>query len=383
MLAIIQYIKDKNFESFDKLKETLESDLSISVKDSGSVYMLSFTETSDLDNPMIRECSGLIVEKFTNKILHYSFQKCYDSFDTFGSIEKSYNEGDTFNVANLDGDEILNHYFDGSMVKIYYHNDKWNISTSRHIDGSKNFWSSKMSFGVLFEEAVINTYSLLEYNEFLDTLDTEWCYTYILQHPLNNTTLEISEAFVFFINRVNTSMDGCLREEVPEIENFKVSNKTVKSVIDNYNNLSISENYIVYKFDNDGNIVNRIKIMSPELKKIRELKGNYPNIGLQYLEHISNDEKINELGCMFPSKMDIFDSVEEKFCKTVKQIFNLYVDNNIMKKNLIVPKRFEKTLHQLHSQYKKKKETITVEDVIKKLEILNPRLLASIIEFKY
>ena len=383
MLSIIQYIKNKNFESFDKLKETLESELSISVKDSESVYMLSFTESSDLDNPMIRECSGLIVEKFTNKVLHYSFPKCYDSFNTFGSIEKSYNEGDTFNVENLDGSETLNHYFDGSMVKIYYHNDKWNISTSRHIDGSKNFWSSKSSFGVLFEEAVLNTYSLLEYNEFLDTLDTDWCYTYILQHPKNNTTLEISDAFVFFINRVNTSMDGGLREEVPEMENFEVSSKSLGSVIENYNSLKISENYIVYKFDKDGKIINRIKIMSPELKKIRELKGNYPNIGLQYLEYISNDEKINELGCMFPSKMDIFDSVETKFCNTVKEIFNLYVDNNILKKNLTVPKKFEKTLYQLHSQYRKKKETITVEDVIKKLEILNPRLLASVIDFKY
>ena len=158
--CLSEYISDTPYYKIQELVKPLN----IHVKDYGNLYMLNFDESSDFTNKIVRQASGCIIEKNTNKIVHYSFDKCYDSVD------------DKY-TGVIDEQKVkINMYFDGSLIKLYYYDNKWNMSTSSHFDASKNSWASKKSFLELFIEALPYSYNINDYDTFLNTLDKNCCF---------------------------------------------------------------------------------------------------------------------------------------------------------------------------------------------------------------
>jgi hypothetical protein len=346
--------------------------------------MLCFTEKSNLHDKKVRECSGIILEKETNKIIHYTFKKCYDSFSKELSLkeikdwaETEVETEDTYPLDNIDGTEKVALFFEGCLIKLYHYNGEWNVSTSKTLDASKSFWSSKRSFLELFKDSVEESYNI-EYNEFLKSLNENYCYSYLLQHPENRMAINVKEPTLFIVNKINMET---LEEEIPELDNFIVK-KTVSEIMNDYENLEITQNYLVYKIV-DNVIVDRVKILNKKFLDLKKKCGNHPNIGLRYLECIAdNDEKINIKNC-FPANQRTFTEIDTKFHKTCKNIHDLYYKMYILKTKTEVPDKYKKTIYQMHSRYRQLRKPITLTDVSDKLVTLPARTLAGLIEFIY
>lgn len=88
--------------------------------------------------------------------------------------------------------------FDATLLRIFWHNEKWYLSTRKHIDAFDNTWQNSSTFGALFENFVAF--------ENLDLfLDQDQAYTFLLVSPeiqnvLPNENLELLHVYTY--NRV-------------------------------------------------------------------------------------------------------------------------------------------------------------------------------------
>lgn len=362
MSELIKLIGNLTFENV----KTIMKPLNISVKDNADLYILNFSDDSDFNNKVVRQANGAIFEKETNKVIHYAFEKSYDG------LEGLHEGKDLFNKDKLPDDYQLELFFEGSMIKLYWYNEKWHLATSKHIDASKNKWTSDKNFSVLFEEALKNSFNC-DYNQFLESLDKKFCYTYLLQHPENKMTYPIATALTFQINRVNLET---LDEERPESENLKVT-KTIDD--------KLESNYILYFKNDDGKTTTRVKLLTEQYIRMSQLRGCYPDIGLTYINllHLGVERDINDLKKLFPHCAGKFDWIETLIVKTVKTVHSAYLKKYVEKSEEEVPEKYKRTLQQIHGYYKRTKTPIRTADVYLKLLSYQPKLISSLIGYKY
>jgi hypothetical protein len=317
------------------------------VKENENHIMVCFTDKSDLTLQETRESTGIIFDLDFN-ILHFSFDKCYEGFD---------NSGDPF-TGQL-GEYVVNMFFIGSLIKVFYcEKTGWNLSTSKNLEASNSRWSSKKSFDDLFEECIKVSYDM-SYFDFIEKLDPNFCYTYIIQHPENKSLINVSTPLAFLLNKVNTTT---LSEEIPDIEFFKIDN-TIEELVSF--DRKVNENYMVYQMKN-GKVVNRIKMLSPEYLKFQEIYGNQPDIGLRYLEMLVSDLKnftnntvdfnnTRVLNEAFPEHTGVYNKIEVLYKKALVKIQKDYLGVFSTKTKKIddfksIRKNFLIKLHQNRNQ---------------------------------
>lgn len=364
MSELIQFIGNETFEEVKKLA----SSINLNVKETPELYMLSFSDNSDFTDKKVRQANGTIFEKNTNKLVHFSFEKCYNGFDTSNE--------DHFEKSKLSSDYTVEMFFEGSVIKIFYtsFNDKWNIGTSRQIEAEKNNWTSRKTFNILFEEAIQNSYDIT-YENFLKTLDKEYCHTFLLQHPDNKMVTNIGKAVVFHLNSVNLKT---LFEIRPEEKNLTLD-KTVEEI-----ECDKKQNYMVYLKRDDDNTVIRIKVLTNNFLKMINLRGSYPDIGLTYMKNIKNYELKLDYISFFPSYTNKFMMIDRFIEKTTRNIHTMYIKKHIQKfSDIEIPENYIRTICQLHGQFKRTKQSIYYDDVYEKLINLEPKILAYVINYKH
>lgn len=348
-------------KAFNDLTFLTKEPYFLEIKENNNKYMLLFTEKSDLTLPEVRESTGIIFEKETNNLLHFSFEKCYESLTTTQLKEQG---TDAFNVNDLKN-YTMNLYFVGSMIKLYFDNG-WQIASSKNLDASKSFWGTKKSFLELFIDA-IELSDNVEYQEFIEKLDHNYCYTYIIQHPENSSLIKVKTPVAFILNKVNLAT---LKEEIPDKLNFQVDKEF------NEINKNLTDNYILYNFNYNGEIISRVKMLSNEYLNLKELYGNYPDIGLRYIENYYDETMKEKLVQNFPQYNHKFKKIDVLYMKAIKCIQMSY--NNVY----INESRTFAQIPKSHIQiikYMKENNTSITEYIQDK----NPRQVAYIIMYIY
>lgn len=326
--SLLDSLKPKTFEE-------IKNNCEFTIKENGNLYMLSFNDYNDLNDDIVREVNGIILEKDTNKLVHYAFSKAYDGLSKESGEDPFLGTLDSFRVENL---------VEGSLIKVFYYDSRWWIGTSRNIDAVYSHWGSEKSFKELFLE----TCKKKEINIDIETLDKNYCYSYILQHPEITIGHDITISDIIPINKIHL--------DTLEVTNLMEGFSTGLTIEQIKQQLSFHKNFMIITKDNK-----RIKMLSDRYKYTKELLNNNPNLKWAYLEALQNSEE-EELRRYFPSKSEIFNNVEEKIHDTIDILYNLYVLKFIKHdKELPVPKKLYKTLGQLHGRYKKTREKTTKE----------------------
>lgn len=377
MSGITKIFNEQAFSSFQEVQEFFkQTPFHFEFKVSGNLFMMCITDDTDINNEVCREATGIIFEKDTYKLVHHSFPKAYDGFKT-EDTPCSFKE-DFLNIQKEATDTIsIDHYFEGSLIKVYHYDEKWNTATSRHLSAEKNRWGSEDSFGKLFVECVEKSYDC-SFKTFTDSLDQEFCYTFLIQHPDHVMTTNVTTPTCFALNKVN--LKTC-EETLEEKGNLTTSMKDVAEITGKSRGLT--ENYLVYHFDSQGKVKNRIKVLSTEFLKLKEKLGNLPNIGLRYLEKIGEiDEKLF-LRSRYSQCQNVFDKVDVLFHKAAKIILMIYTNKYVKKdQNTSVAYRFREVIFVL--QENSSEETpVQFETVVNCLKGFNPRKLAFIINYIY
>ncbi len=342
-MEVINFVKELSFEQVQLECEKLK----IRVKSHDNLYMLNFMDDADFTNPIVRQANGVIFEKETNKLVHYSFEKYYEnssvSNDTY-DLDLKYDE-----YGRLLGGECYP-FIEGSLIKVYYYNNAWCVSTSKCIDASRSYWSSNKSFDELFRETVLS-------EGFYDKLDKNCCYTYILQHPEIITINQVLKPKLILLNTINPD--------------------TVDSIYCKNSDIPIDNECYVIHLDHGKSV----KVLSDNFVKWKSILSEYKDIGMIYYANINNKEITDYLQTRFVS-VD-FKMYDDILLKVAKNIHNLYFGVYINRNVYLVPGRYQRTLYQLHARFHQTKEKTTLSIVLDKLKSLKPKTLAYVLGYRY
>lgn len=297
-MEVRKFMNNNKNVSFLDLKQKLYKEHNIKINEDikNNYYMLTSTNKSDYNNIFIRQCTGLILEKDTNNILHYFGEKSYD-------INNEYNN----NIINLEhiniNNSYISDYINGYIVKVFNYNKQWNFATSNHTD-IKHFKikESNTILYDLFKKRILKTFDTM--NDFLRSLDDSYCYTFIIEEDklniINKFNLkDLKEEFNFnnyiSLNKYILNSKYSKNKKFILIEKDKIyiskkihiNNNDMKQIIYRYNNILINDTPKLKNIQ-DSYIKNNYEdyIIEKEICK-------YDNNCIYYLKNKCNYKHIN------------------------------------------------------------------------------------------
>jgi hypothetical protein len=232
-------------------------------------------------------------------------------------------------------------------MRLYYYNDKWNISTKKCIDASKSKWISEKSFYHLFLEC------LSDYNIEESLIKTN-CYSFILTHPENNIVVKYSNPQLYHIS----TRDLITLQEIDNDIGITKLNK--QKVEKDYLPILIGQLLNDTNLSYEGYILvdckyNRQKLKTSMYKKARSIWGNTNNRFMRFLELRKDLLMLNEYLTYYPCDKENFISYENKISYLANDILQYYVLKHINKTNVKIPFYFSKIIYKLHGDYFKNK----------------------------
>lgn len=268
---------------------------------------------------------------------------------------------------------------EGTLIRVYYHDNTWNISTSSRIDAYSSFWSSKNSFGLQFQTCVESiTGSPLDV--FLNSLDVNIKYFFILPTMGTNRLGRIPDNVDtnFYLVGIYKDSKYLCGTELDQTE-INAWSYLKKYTIYNFDELfdlveNKHTNLIVYKSFHD-----LTKLYYESYSNFIKLRNNEPNLLYRYIELIQTDKtSANELVKMYPEiKFDL--AIERKLGKIFKYIHTSYIARYIKREYITIPKIFYYIMSKCHKKYLETRTKTTlkeIEDIIMKEE---PKIILSLI----
>ena len=287
MLKIVDFIRSNS----DWEKKLTSEPYALKIKWDGDYVLLMYNQLiSDFRQEIVRECRGIILDSSEN----YK-PVCVPLFK-FANYGESYAEEIDWQTATI-WDKI-----DGSLIKLWYHKGKWNVSTNGMIDAGKAHMSEGGgSYLDLFNEATIN--SDLDWNK----LNPDNTYMFELVSPKRPVVIPYKTTSIYHIATRDTKTLKELDEDVGIQKPDRFSLQSLEDCLQAVKQLdTYKEGYVVV----DANY-RRIKIKSPLYVALHHIVGGVVITDRRALELIQSGED-QEVLTYFKEYTDVFKSVREK-----------------------------------------------------------------------
>lgn len=328
--------------SFEEVKKTFSNEpYNFQVKYNDEYYMLCHTDKSP-DNVLTKECFGIIFDKNkVNKVVCYGFDK----------INKIKGDDDEF-LKDFDSLEVQEAE-DGSLIKVFWYNGKWNVSTKKCLDANKAYWTSSKSFFKMFEECCESM------NFDYKKLDKTNCYMFVLKHPNNRIVFPYKKKSLTHVGTRNmeTLREVDYKTELPLPKKYKFS--SWKELVESFKNSTfLFQGYILKNKNNERRIIE-----NDDFLKVKELKGNNPSVKFQYL-NLRRKNQHHLFAKYYPEYKTYFNDVEENLSYLANKLYQTYVRVYIKKDTRwVVNEEFWGFLNKLHWIHKTQNRRITFNDV--------------------
>tara|TARA_B110000208_G_scaffold192023_1_gene261870 strand:+ start:3786 stop:5150 length:1365 start_codon:yes stop_codon:yes gene_type:complete len=356
-------------------------------------YKLNNFAITELEN----ECRNIILDKNTLELVLYNYNSIYnndeaDHFKLNNNIDENYHK------------EILESY-EGTIIMIFYHNDKWYISTRKCLDAKKSIWN-ELSYYDLFCETIHDTFE-----NFTKKLNIDYYYTFLLVHHKNKNIIDYSFKFgkdykeiIHIMTRQKNTHNEISLDDKKQFNEDIVFKQSV--TLDSFDNIITSnktnklelpirtEGTIIKLTHKDTNKVILLKYQNNDYKIINKIKPNYNNLYKILIECYKSDILKDHLS-YFPknTKIKIYDNEKKEhifdtlgiidatfklFTYELYEIFKLlYNIHNCKKKDNDIytklPNQYKIILYKLRGFYYENKfnETTKLDSKFKKLKIID------------
>lgn len=283
-MEVLNFFNENKNLTYENIKDILEDKykLKLIIDKINNYYMICTTDNSDFNDLFIRQCTGIILERGTNKILHYFGEKAYD-LDNKNSIIKLKD----INIKNC----YITKYINGHIIKTFNYKGKWMFATSKHTNIKYfNIKSKNINLYNIFKNCLLKTFDKME--DFFNLLDENYCYTFIL-----------TDNYINLINKINLSNLE---------QHFNLGNYISLSKYKYFNKNDKDEKFIIIEIDKNSEPIKKIHVSTNSIKKL--LYNNIckysdkcfnkscklihiitPDIEENYKEYIKLKRKINPL----------------------------------------------------------------------------------------
>ena len=179
-------------DSNENWREMLSNEpYNIIIKDYDDYILLKYNQlSSNFSLPIVRECRGAIFYLRADG-LYDCVCRAFDKFMNYGQ-----DGADTIDWNSA----IVEEKVDGSLIKLFYHNDKWHVATNGAADAFKAEATAKKSYGDLFIEALRGQKSA---QELVDLLDKDYTYMFELVSPETQLVVSYPETKLYYLGRRN------------------------------------------------------------------------------------------------------------------------------------------------------------------------------------
>lgn len=372
-------------------KEFVDTNLSKTIKKAdtdGDVTLYCYT-TATRDSPdYIKSARGLVYDG--NDLVYTSFAFS-DEYVVGEDDEQVWNR-----LEQFDPDEcMIFDSYEGFLIRVFYLQDRWYISTHRRLNAYKSHWSSRVSCGKIFENAIEHSYeNLQEFRErietvstgndestilerYLETLDKDYCYAFLTRNTDENRIVcdapIDSEQKVYFVGRFEKN-DRNVRLDVDV--GVPKPPKVLKraELMDYAMNVDIHKQQGVIVFLPDGS---QFKILHPDYRYLYDVRGNESSIKFRYLQVRMDNEKREALISLYPSAHEIIDKYENTIYCIAKHLKNLYIQRYIHRELSTLPPQEFKIVNLCHKWHRedREKHRISIEKVIDILNEQTPTFL--------
>lgn len=281
------------------------SPYNIIIKKKGDFVLLKYSSIepkSDMSNPIVQECRGLILKKIADsqyKVASMRFTK----FFNYGQEE----------AAILEFPCEASEKIDGSLIGVWYDDDTgWHVSTSGNIDAE----DAPIDMGEY--KSYRDIFNLAWNNDFFDVLNTNCTYMFELVSPFTKLVVPYKETKLYLLAiRNNITLEEFDRSYLSIMANQMFDDKI--SVPKSYmcNSIEEIQNAANQLTDNDENFegfvlcdknFNRIKLKSAIYTNLFFIRGEGVFSNKKILKLIM-DEQDDDVMAYFPEYREQFDRI--------------------------------------------------------------------------
>jgi hypothetical protein len=286
---------------------------------------------------------------------------------------------------------VAEQFIEGTMINVFYDtNCCWQLATRNTVGAEVSFYkSSNMTFNQMFIEACINN------NFNIQTLNTKYCYSFILQHPSNRIVVLFKKPQLYLVGVYEIIQKNenvvVVEENLSEVqkgefgsltgimfpEKYEFTNYT--ELIDKFasGNTSYDVMGIIVKNTQTGE---RTKFRNPTYEEVRHLRGNQPKLQYQYL-CLRHSGKISQFLKYYPETKEEMSKFRGQVHMFTENLHKNYITCYVKKEQNIryYTEQYRTHMFKLHEHFinnlRPNKLYITNTEVIKYVNNLHPSLL--------
>jgi hypothetical protein len=325
--------------------------------DNGTLQIYSYKSCTNSSSDKLKSCRGLI---FNKEIL------------VAGSLGYTleYNEETILNVPGFSDESICTYSIfpseEGTLLRVYFFNDKWFISTHRKIDAFKSHWGSGDSFGEIFLNCIGRSM-----DEFTSTLDKFNVYFFLIRNTKDNRLVSYppSVPTVYHIGTLlhNETFTTTLSIDVPKQQEMAFT--SIKEICEFVKTCDPLKTQGIILFSNNGSGKN-IKIVTSRYQNYNRIRNNEPNLTFRFIQ-LWKDRQLPifttflELYPEFQEKISVIESFSINIATYLQ---NMYFKKFVKKEKLVFQKDEWNILKNVHAWYWTERQTRKVTfDVMYKM----------------
>jgi len=291
---------------------------------------------------------------------------------------------------------VAEEFVEGTMINLFfdYSAKQWQIATRSTVGAEISFYQKKSFHSMFFEACQANQF-------YIDTLNPDFCYSFVLQHPENRIVVPFSRPQLYLIAVYKIiQTDNTIVVQEQNMVDVRMGGMWALSGI------KFPEQYVFSKYselierfasantpyDTMGVIIKNIetgertKIRNPIYEEVRHLRGNQPKLQYQYLS-LRHSGKLSEFLKYYPEtkpEMSKFRDQVHLFTNTLHQN---YISCYVKKERPLreYPEQYRTHMFKIHEIFltdlREKKLFVTNTIVMRYVNALHPSLLMYCLNF--
>jgi hypothetical protein len=298
---------------------------------------------------------------------------------------------------------IAEEFVEGTMINVFFDpaigiSGSWEISTRNTVGATSSFYKSPCAktFRQMFMEAA--TENKLDINK----LDTNFCYSFVLQHPENRIVVPFSKPQLYLVGvyKIENNPNEIIVSHYDSSEykyffsNLDTSVKfptqysfrTYKELVDKYGSMNTSYDIVGVVIHNKLT-GERTKIRNPVYEQVRNLRGNQPKLQYQYL-CLRKEGKVKDFLKYYPENKKEFSTFRDQVHLFTNTLYANYVACYIRKERPLIEfseqyRTHMFNIHQLYMNELREKHLFVTNTLVQKyVNDLHPSLLMYCLNFQ-
>lgn len=332
-------------QSLSEFKDLIEK-----TDDDGTVQIYSYKFCENTSPDVLKKYRGVVFSGETSL------------FSSLGYTEE-YNENDKDIVSTKGGVENFSFFRseEGTLIRLFYTNNKWYISTNRKLDAFHSRWGTTTSFGEIFKNALHHLNQ--DEEKLFERLDKNHVYFFLIRNIRENRIVcaPSSHPIVFHVGTLlnGKTFDLTIDTGIPKQD--KLSFESWDGVFNHVHGLDHLDCQGVIVFYEDGT---QFKIINAKYQLYSQVRGNEASLNFRYLQVRNNPTYIRLIHELYPDNINNFVLYENTIAIIAKQIHNAYIKRFVNKIQVVVSKEEYRIIRECHgwhiSDREKNKVTLNV-----------------------